>query len=416
MTAQTRPRSSDRQATPSNPMEALHERVAAAASGELICAAPSCELHVYLQAGRVAWATDSTHPFAFSRYLLEHTSLTKETFQEVLETCRRDRLPLGETLIEWKVLTIDEIRAALFHQIEAALESLAAATNGRTIFLERHKQFASYDVRLTFDIDEVVEARSTVRLVREPDASIADVLDKIRGSIPPPAWLALVEGEEVLDRRPSGVEDLVPPEVFGHTTLDGSDLVAMRTGRGTVVGVALPEADRTVWCRLEVETALGTTLSGLSQYARPSSLPPANEREQVGAAVRAIGEGSTTALHFMDRAPEVDGVLVIDADGSPLLGGYRPSIDGEWMKAMVRRRAPVLDLMLADVDRRSALEDLGYHLKSLVTGEGDRFCFGAELPGQPKRTVWLFTGRNVQQGLGWAYLTSLSRQLTEAEA
>jgi len=47
----------------------------------------------------------------------------------------------------------------------------------------------------------------------------------------------------------------------------------------------------------------------------------------------------------------------------------------------------------------------------MVTGDGQLWCFGAELATEPRRTLWLFTDRRTAQGLGWAYLTSLTRQV-----
>src|SRR5262245_25437261 len=88
------------------------------ASGELICASDSVEVHVFLQRGRIAWATDSTRPLAFTRHLLQTAQIDVEVFREILESCRREKRPLGETLIAWGVATREEVRDALRHQIE----------------------------------------------------------------------------------------------------------------------------------------------------------------------------------------------------------------------------------------------------------------------------------------------------------
>jgi hypothetical protein len=138
-------------------LAAVFTHIDAEETGEFVCVSATSELHVYLQAGRIAWATNSAHPLAFSRHLLAHTSLRKDVFAEVLESCRRDRLPLGETLLARNLLSLEEIRAALHHQIVDALSSLAESTQERTIFLDRKRQFASYDRRLTFDALELVE-------------------------------------------------------------------------------------------------------------------------------------------------------------------------------------------------------------------------------------------------------------------
>lgn len=409
-----------------SPLAALFALVAEDASGEFVCVSSTCELHVYLQGGRIAWATDSTLPFAFSRHLLENTALTKETFNEVLEACRRDRLPLGETLIEWQVATLDEIRAALEHQIRGALTSLRQCTKERTIFLERQRQFASYDARLTFDAHQLVLAPTPV----PPDPGVVSsvgpsglVLERIRSQLPDTAWLELLDGDVVIEQLPPGFAPLVPAGILEHSVLDGADLVAVRTGRGTVLGVALPERRKTLWCRLEVETAFGTTLSALCQHARivqhTTPVPPAVDGWGKPAPVRGIGDGdrapgSVEMRNFMDRAPEIDGVLLVEND-QPVCGAVRRHIDAEWMKGIVRRRAPVLEVLLAEApDTTADLEELGYRLKSVVTGEDQVWCFGAELESEPRRTLWIFTDRQSAQGLGWAYLTSLSRQLSSS--
>lgn len=78
------------------PLAILVELSEARMSGELICASDEAEVHVYLQHGRIAWATDSTHPFAFTRRLREITAIENDTLREILEACKRERRPLGQ--------------------------------------------------------------------------------------------------------------------------------------------------------------------------------------------------------------------------------------------------------------------------------------------------------------------------------
>ena len=85
----------------------LSDLVACEASGELICVSDKFEVHVYFQRGRIAWATDSTRPLAFTRYLLETAKIDPEIFREILESCRREKRPLGETLHAY----LDEVAA-----------------------------------------------------------------------------------------------------------------------------------------------------------------------------------------------------------------------------------------------------------------------------------------------------------------
>lgn len=129
-----------------HPVEELYRLARATANGELICAAMQLEIHVFLQAGRIAWATDSRHPFAFASHLQRIARIDPDTLRQVVEECRRERLPLGETLVEWGLASWDGVRTALAHQISLAVSQLATLELAQTLFLER--AFRDYDERL----------------------------------------------------------------------------------------------------------------------------------------------------------------------------------------------------------------------------------------------------------------------------
>src|SRR3954463_14352099 len=59
-------------------LSSLTALVKSGASGELISASSALEVHVHLQLGRVAWATDSRHAFVFTRHLQEQARVTKD--------------------------------------------------------------------------------------------------------------------------------------------------------------------------------------------------------------------------------------------------------------------------------------------------------------------------------------------------
>lgn len=140
-----------------SPLASLTEVAGTQKSGEFICVSPSREIHVFLQRGRVAWAIDSAHPYEFSKELRRRVSIDAQVFREVVESCRRDRLPLGETLVAWNIASLEEVRAALAHQVGLALASLDALQVASKVFLERGS-FAHYDERLTFELAEVLAA------------------------------------------------------------------------------------------------------------------------------------------------------------------------------------------------------------------------------------------------------------------
>jgi ABC-type branched-subunit amino acid transport system substrate-binding protein len=134
-----------------SPLAQLLDLCDSKASGEFVCEGEGAEVHVYLQVGRVAWATDSQHPFAFKHRLKEQANLDEGTYQEVMAECRRTHAPVGETLVGWKVATLEQVRDALSDQIGPALEMLGKCAGGaKAVFLPR-PQYAQYNLDLTFD-------------------------------------------------------------------------------------------------------------------------------------------------------------------------------------------------------------------------------------------------------------------------
>ncbi|HEX9290603.1 MAG TPA: DUF4388 domain-containing protein [Anaeromyxobacteraceae bacterium] len=126
----------------------------AGVTGELFCSCTDRSAHVYLQRGRVAWASDCKHRRAFTAHLKQHAGLPTDTIEAVVGDCRATKRPIGETLIERKLATEEQVRAALRHQIGLALHIGECRGEGTGVFLPRNYQ--DYDVRFTFDASEIV--------------------------------------------------------------------------------------------------------------------------------------------------------------------------------------------------------------------------------------------------------------------
>lgn len=391
------------------------ELVGAGATGEYVCVSARGELHVFLQRGRIAWATDSSAPLAFRRYLLDHTLLTPEILADVLESCRRDRLPLGETLIAWKVATFDDIRAALRCQIDRALVTLEALDEGRTIFLERTREFAMYNSELTFALNEFVEERSGVRDSSVVAIAGGGILERVRTAIPELSCALVFEREAVVESTSETAIARVPPSIIAQSLDDGADVLALRSLRGTVIGTSLPSRGRYVAARLPADVAFGPALATLCTTC---GVEPALRRATSvqRAALRAMGgdgdDGrpriADAARRFLEQAGECVAAVVLE--GEHVAGAARADLDSATISRIASRRARLLARELpSDSNDVNALEQLGYSLRSVMTGEGAILCFGIELDTQ--RTAWLFMDRACAQGLGWAYLLSFSRQL-----
>lgn len=394
------------------PFTLLSELTEQGASGEFVCVAPSAELHVYLQNGRVAWATDSSSPLAFSRWLLEHTGLTREVYLEVLESCRIDRLPLGETLVAWNVVSVEEIQSALRFQNSGALTHLQTCDVGKTIFLERKREFASYDARLTFELDDLV--------VPPPrESSIiqgSGLLDRLTAEIPDADWFELLDGGVTVGQLPEGPSSRVDPRLAKASVLDGADLVAHRSARGTMLGVALGQ-HRSVWCRLDPEmafaTALGTICAAADVDIRTTPPMAFDPSDAPNRPLQRIGNRPHVLRvleAFLAQAPEVLGAVVAER-GDTTAATMRRPWDPHVLTSLVERRSGLLDVSPSMSDAPPSSQGM-HRSRSLVTAERNLWCFGAEVgTGIVRRTLWLFLDRGTAQGLGWAYLATLTRQL-----
>jgi uncharacterized protein DUF4388 len=123
-------------------------------SGELVCSCPAGEAHVYLQRGRVAWANDCEHVHAFTGHLRQHARLDTATIEAVVADCRATRRPIGETLVARGLASVEQVRAALRHQIGLALHVGSCRGEGKSVFLRR--AYARYDDRFTFGAGDLL--------------------------------------------------------------------------------------------------------------------------------------------------------------------------------------------------------------------------------------------------------------------
>jgi ABC-type branched-subunit amino acid transport system substrate-binding protein len=136
------------------PLSQLLCLAASEASGELVCEAGGVEVHVFLQSGRIAWATDSRYPRAFTEYLKEHLGLDSETFERAIAEARRSQTPIGETLVAFQAATLEQVQTGLRHQIGLAVAALGQSLAGaHAVFLPR-PQYSKRVVQFTFAIEE----------------------------------------------------------------------------------------------------------------------------------------------------------------------------------------------------------------------------------------------------------------------
>lgn len=396
------------------------------ATGELICASDELEVHVYLQQGRVAWATDASHPLAFTRYLLEEAQIEVEVFREILESCRREKRPLGETLIAWGVATREEVKEALRHQIELALGALASLGPVESLFLNRSSQFASYDVGLTFRIGELAVPDLPRRSSRTfgavtPNASLLQCARSVLDGV---VWLEALEDAKLVESFPTPLaESRVSSTLVRRTLLDGANLVVIRSHATTLAGVAVAPSS-SLWCLIDdamtvgaVTAALSSLISSNGAGRRTSEKPPAMSIEP-----RTIGRGDPRVEEVLRElaraAPEVEGVFVTSPRSAfGLCRGVTP--EDELLSLIEQRAEGIGACWRQSCDSTDGapppVEADGVTPYRAMTSERRCSLFATELViSGEARVVWLALDGRSAKGLGWGYLTTFGRTLARA--
>lgn len=396
------------------------------ASGELICASDSVEVHVYLQRGRIAWATDSAQPLAFTRHLLERAQIDVEVFREILESCRREKRPLGETLIAWGAATKEEVRDALRHQIELALAKLHQSGPVQSLFLKRTSQFADYDAELTFALEELlVKAGPQIPMTRSRlmaaiavDGPNASPLLRLRAQLDGILWAEMLEGTTPIEWFPEANAQTPrsAAEVTKNTLLDGASLVAMRSATGTLAGVALTPT-RSLWCRVDDKFTVGELLSTLTSF-QPEAVFPPNEPTTNAGRLWSFGPSlpdvETAMRELLQTVPELSGLFITDpATPKSTYGVGRMTVSSQDLVTLIERRAHAFG---PDQNRDSAdIDGEGMTSRRAMTTEAQFLLYAAEIiVGDRPRFVWLTLDRSSSKGIGWGYLTTLGRTMIRA--
>lgn len=368
----------------SPPTEQLAAVVRSRKTGQFVFAAKDTEIHVYLQHGRVAWATDSRRPLEFMRRLMQRQHIDKESIRHVIESCRKERRPLGETLIEWGLASLEDVRDALYEQLSLSVTALSQEREGSSIFLER-PQFQSYDERLTFELTALITQLS------EPSTDGSPRLDptRVASAARAASWLSV--GTFSCPKEPRA------PLALHSLLTKGVDLVARRSPSGGTLGFVTAD-ESLVFAGYDIDGDYGRLYVSLAPFILPaptlaraaSAAHPLVEGFSRGEIVApAVVERLREVLHF---GPSILAVALLDGSGEPLFSLDRSGAPGEWL-AWIAARPELLALLESPATR------VGVASRS-------HWIFGVALHGEESCSAWVLLERSARQGLGWAALTS----------
>ena len=386
-------------------------------SGELIVASENLEAHIFLFRGGIAWATSSTAPNALTRHLVEDCQVDPALIREVIDDCKRTRKHFGETLIEWKVATYDQVRGALRRQIQEALASLVGLGFARTMFLPRR---VTYRPDLTFPLEEVMPG--AVAPSQEGTGNeLRELVEATARSLPEALWVQMLrEGTQVAAwARPKlAAPPALPFEFWSTLTAESAETMTVRSVLGTLVGQTLPAGGASLWCALPPGAKLGLAIASLQAQTRSPMHKLAQAAPGKHWSVRDEGGLLATCAPLeqaMSQSDELLALLVMHRSSNRTAVLQRDGFDAKGALDCTRRISPVLDISLRSclAPEASALGSATYEQASIHMGCSERGYFLTTVAGNSQLLLAAVFQRQALQGLGWALLATLSRQLAD---
>jgi hypothetical protein len=389
------------------PLPTLCEVCEQKRTGEFIVATGAREMHVFVREGAVAWATDSAEPASFSRMVKRACGIDDASLEEILQECRRSRIPLGETMVSLGLATEQQVHSALETQSRAVVRAIAALEQASFMFLER-PAYLAYRADLTFDLTELLTEQT------------ADVAPAVASSEPAPSWFRALRdlpayswscectGERILSHQ-RGVHREVP-DVTHELEFAGATFVALRTQSHCLVGARFDES-RWGWCRIDHGGALAAVVAAfagggaVALRSRETALRHGAPRDWECAP--ANHARSRVVDHAFHLAP---GVLAFRVDHTGVQWnvwrrGAEPEELEEYSEFCNQTRAIIQRVAPA----QPPINEM--RAEQFVVAREERLCMRAREPvGDGHLTVWEIAEAGCPFGLGLAALSVIFRQ------
>jgi len=384
-------------------LDLIEKKVREGVTGEVIVAGLDLEAHVYLQAGRVAWAYSDRERGAFLQELIRVTGLDESVFRDVLEECRAKRKHVAETLIGWGLASEHDVKRALWEQIVSALRTIAEAPSPSAIFLRRQR--SSYDDRLTFDLGDFERERFSAApppqedddLLRREASLQQSFTDSVRASL----WVKLV--------RPGGrstSSNLVLGLVAETLESLQATEYAYREDAGWLFGLRHP--DGFLFCGLRPTAQLSKARKTLYQQLGHEPPPPAPPLTLGGPVDRVAPAALASLRPTLENFDFIAGIYLFTPEGSVrmLRKGAPADLDDRLDRVHLTLGLPLSRLIQPDASPGGSPPNPVPPGVRMVLP--DIHLLGAPIGAS---TLWLALCPSVIEGFGWGLLANAQRTL-----
>ncbi len=210
-----------------------------AAAGELIVTNEETAGAVFVEHARICWAAATGLARRLTELLMLHADVDHKTMESLYRTCKTERTPLGEYLVQRGIVRAEALRAAL---AQHTVESLVRLTGPGRRAAWHPRPHGGYSPRFTFGTSEVLarahataEGGAAERAMQEMAVCFSD-----------DEWAAaFVRGEARAAPEPVALHGPAPASatVLGRSAkwaASSLDVVTACSGGSQMVAVTLP--------------------------------------------------------------------------------------------------------------------------------------------------------------------------------
>ena len=136
-------------------LERVEELPQAACGALLLKATGDHEGTIYIEHGRLCWAVAHGMRKRLTDLVLQEAGdrTSRDQLEALYDTCRASGRPLGQTLVQERIITADGLRSALARHTAEALNLMSSWSRPECHWLDRGE--SSYDAMFTFDTVEI---------------------------------------------------------------------------------------------------------------------------------------------------------------------------------------------------------------------------------------------------------------------